>query len=116
MCGHEKEKGGCMPLTREEADALWKMATKQQEDRARYMPNIEAALTLMTQAHHRLKELGWREAMYCPKDGTNFEVIEAGSSGIHVCHYHGEWPNGWWISDAGDLWPSHPILWRPIAK
>jgi hypothetical protein len=104
-----------MPLTREEADALWKEAAKQQQDRADYMPSVDAALTLLTQAHQRLKELGWREAMYCPKDGTVFEIIEAGSSGIHRCHYDGEWPNGWWVHADGDLCPSHPILWRPCS-
>lgn len=103
----------CVHLTKEEAEALWREAEQQKADRERLMPTVEAALILMTQAHHRLKELGWREAMYCPKDGSFFEVIEAGSSGIHQCYYHGEWPNGWWIAADGDLWPSHPILWRP---
>lgn len=106
----------CARFTKEQADALWSAAKQQQEDRARLMPDMDAALMLMVEAHNRLRELGWREAMYCPKDGTSFEVIEAGSGGIHVCHYHGEWPNGWWISADGDLWPSHPILWRPLTK
>lgn len=44
---------------------------------------------------------GWREASYCPKDGTHFQAIEAGSTGIHDANYTGEWPNGsWWITEA----------------
>ena len=81
--------------------------------RAKAMPTEKDALTVMFSAYQRLKELGFNEACYCPKDGTLFDAIEAGSAGIHTCHYDGEWPKGhWWIHDAGDLWPSNPILWR----
>lgn len=67
-------------------------------------------------AYMKLRANGWREIIYCPKDGTVFEVLEAGSTGIHKCHYAGEWPTGiWWTHDSGDLWPSRPILFRPIA-
>jgi hypothetical protein len=81
------------------------------------MPDDAAALTILFEAYQRLKSLGWREAIYCPKDGTPFQAIEAGSTGIHTCHYDGDWPTGhWWISNAGDLWPSHPILFRPFPE
>lgn len=106
----------CIQLTKDEAEALWQVAKAQQAERAEKIPDVEAALNLLTQCYHRLKELGWREAMYCPKDGSLFQVIEAGSSGIHECVYHGEWPNGWWITGDGDMWPSHPILWRPKTR
>ena len=68
-----------------------------------------------------LKRLGWRDATYCPKDGTVFEAIEIGSTGVHDCHYEGEWPNGYFaIHDDGarDIYPSSnnsphaPILFR----
>lgn len=53
------------------------------------------------------------DAVYCPKDGTVFDAIEVGSTGIHPCHYDGEWPHGsWWTHEAGDLWPSRPCLFR----
>ncbi len=101
-------------LTHEECAALLAAADAAKAARASAMPTEQDALRIMWEAYRRLHELGWREAMYCPKDGTPFQVIEAGSTGIFHCHYHGSWPNGWWISEAGDLWPSHPILWRPI--
>ena len=102
-----------MTLTQEQISVFLAAADRQARWRAECMPSVTDAVSLMTQAYQRLKELGWREAMYCPKDGSTFEVIEAGSNGIHKCIYRGEWPNGWWISADGDLWPSHPVLWRP---
>lgn len=81
------------------------------------MPTEADALMVMFRAWERLKKLGWKEAIYCPKDGTWFDAIEAGSTGIHRCHYEGEWPTGsWWVAEAGDLWPSRPMLWRPAAE
>lgn len=81
------------------------------------MPTEQDALRVMFDAYTRLKELGWRDAIYCPKDGSSFDVIEAGSSGIHRAHYEGEWPKGtWWVEEAGDLWPSRPCLYRPSPE
>lgn len=89
---------------------------KNAEQAAR-MPDTKAALAQLHDAFDRLKKLGWSEAMYCPKDGSTFEAIEAGSTGIFSCHYEGEWPKGsWWLADGGDLWPSRPILWRPTGQ
>jgi hypothetical protein len=77
------------------------------------MPDEKTALRMLTDAFHRLKELGWKEAMYCPKDASEFLAIEAGSSGIHNCRYEGEWPSGhYWILADGDAWPSQPILFK----
>lgn len=105
------------PLTREEADALHARIEAAKVERERLMPDEKAALRIMTDAYHRLEELGWKSASYCPKDGTQFDAIEAGSSGIHRCHYEGEWPEGgWWISAHNDLWPSRPILFRKLEK
>lgn len=100
------------PMTRAEADALWDAAEKAKAQRAETMPDEAAAIHVMFDAWQRLKELGWNDAIYCPKDGSHFKAIEPGSTGIHDCSYEGEWPQGsWWIYD-GDVWPSHPILFR----
>lgn len=81
--------------------------------RLKHMPTEQDALRTMFAAYQRLKELGWNDAIYCPKDGSSFDVIEPGSTGIHRAHYSGDWPKGsWWVEDAGDLWPSRPILYR----
>lgn len=85
-------------------------AAKQK--RAEKMPDEKAALAQMFEAYTRLKEMGWNDAIYCPKGGAIFSAITAGSTGIHKCNYIGEWPNGsWWIYD-GDVWPASPILYR----
>lgn len=86
------------------------------KERAKRLPDEPAAIAAMVDAYSRLKELGWNDAIYCPKDGTWFDVIEVGSTGIHRCQYIGEWPDGsWWISDGGDLYPSYPTLWRQTS-
>ena len=90
-------------------------ADAQKAARAEQMPTEHDCLRVMMQAYLRMKELGWNDAIYCPKDGSVFHAIEAGSTGIGTCHYSGEWPDGsWWMHDAGDLWPSRPILFKAI--
>lgn len=77
------------------------------------MPNEKSAISMLFDAYDRLRELGWREAIYCPKDGTHFQVIEAGSTGVFDAMYEGKWPNGhWWICEDGDMCPSRPVLFR----
>jgi hypothetical protein len=101
------------PLTAAEARSFWEASERQKEARAALMPDEQSAIDAMFEAWVRLKELGWREAQYCPKDGSSFDVIEPGSTGIFRGHYSGDWPDGtWWLEDAHDLWPSRPILFR----
>ncbi len=103
------------PLTRGEADEMLERIERADKERAERMPDQHAALSVMFEAYLRLKELGWRDACYCPKDGTLFDVIEAGSTGIHECHYQGDWPGTYWIHSDNDLWPARPILFRARA-
>lgn len=112
---HSDGQGGFYhtPLTRAEGDAIWAACEAEKEKRAKDMPDEKAALKVMHEAYIRLRELGWHEASYCPKDGSMFNAIEAGSTGIFRCNYLGEWPKGsWWIYDEGDIWPSRPILFK----
>jgi hypothetical protein len=85
--------------------------------RAQQMPTAQAAINTLFLAWLRLKELGWREAMWCPKDGSQFLAVEAGSTGIHNCHYQGKWPDGtYWVLGEEESFPSHPILFKPSPK
>ena len=105
-------------MTRE-SDSLWDSVIKDMADRATEMPDQKAAIETLWRAYHRLEELGWSDASGCPKDGSEFMVIEAGGTGIFRCTYQGEWPNGTYlIADGVDIWPSHPILFRlyPAAE
>lgn len=81
--------------------------------RAEIMPCEDGALAVMKVAMERLADLGWRDAVYAPKDGTPFDAIEAGSIGIHTCVYLGKWPEGgFFYEEAGDLWPARPAMFR----
>jgi hypothetical protein len=84
--------------------------------RADKMPDVQSALNQLLVELIRLKERGWSEACYCPKDESMFSAIEAGSTGIHKCNYQGEWPNGKWYIFDGDVVSARPILWRPRKK
>ena len=76
-----------------------------------------ALLERMHDAWQGLKACGWKDAIYCPKDGTRFLAIDAGSTGVFPCYYIGEWPKGSWLAEAhGDLWPARPILWKPMPS
>jgi len=82
------------------------------------MPTEQDAVRAMWEAYHRLEELGWRNATYCPRDGRTVLFIEAGSSGIHEGHCDDQdrahrRPTVW-LHDAGDLWPSQPVLYREL--
>lgn len=118
IVGHKtfrtKEGSRHEPLRQTEAKGLSDRVEEARQKRERDMPTEQDAIDTMFSATLRLKELGWKEAIYCPKDGSSFLVIESGSTGIHMSHYIGEWPNGaWWIeSEDDDLWPSHPVLFR----
>ena len=86
------------PLTRAEGEALWESAKAREAERAVRMPDEQAAIQAMFDAWLRLKELGWREGMYAPRDGSMFKVIELGSTGIFDCDCHGEWPDCTWTT------------------
>ena len=86
------------------------------EQRPKRSPEEVFALDAMALVYAELTRLGWRDIIYCPKDGSHFLAITAGSCGVFECNYTGDWPDGsWWIYD-GDMWPAYPILWKPMAE
>lgn len=100
------------PLTRKEADELYRRADEAKAKRAADMPTEQDAVSAMWSAYQRLRELGWREACYAPTDRP-LRLIEPGSSGIQDGNCEGEWPDKhFWVSEAGDIWPSRPVLFR----
>lgn len=114
IVGHKTlSDGSHEPLRRDEAEAIWEHAEAERLKREADMPDELSAIKVLWSAYQRLKELGWNDAIYCPKDGSGFHAIEPGSTGIFDCHYSGEWPTGaWWCEDGGDLWPSRPCLFK----
>lgn len=107
--------GSHVPLTKDQAEALWLESERQSAARAAKLPDEKSAISALFEAQVRLKELGWSAAIYCPKDGTHFQVIEAGSTGIFDCRYDGDWPDGTWTTfDERDAYPSSqgPLLFK----
>lgn len=80
------------------------------------LPTDQDAIAQINEAVRRLQDLGWKDPVHCPKDGSTFDGIEVGSTGIHPYLYLGTWPDGaFWLQADGDLWPSRPILGRPVG-
>jgi hypothetical protein len=107
------------PLTRAEGEAMLARIEAADQERAIRMPDEQSALRAMTDGWIRLKDLGWREGCYCPKNGSLFEVCMLGSTGIFKCSYSGEWPDGHaMVQDGGDVYPQHPggMMWRPLKE
>lgn len=84
------------PLTRAEGEALLKACEEAEAKRKADMPDEKSAIKALHDAWLRLKDFGWREPMYCPKDGSRFHVIELGSTGVFEGAYRGKWPDGSW--------------------
>ena len=53
------EDGSHVPLTAEDAKALWEAAERSADDRAALMPTSDAAMRVISDAHQRMNDLGW---------------------------------------------------------
>jgi len=97
-----------------EAKALWEavMAAKAKDEAM--MPDSAAAILLLSRAKERLRDLGWRDAIYCPKDGSDFAVMQFGSTGVFRATYIGEWPDGYLHFDDCASRPQG-CLWKPLV-
>lgn len=101
----------CVP--EEDYDDLIKRLDEVKQQRAEEMPTEKEALEVMFRGFLRLKELGWNFPMHCPKDGSEFFVVEAGSTGIFPCVYIGEWPDGeYWARDGDESYSVRPMLFK----
>lgn len=62
-----------------------------------------------------LYQLGWREISSHPKDNKPFKSLTLGSLKASYTKYHGSLGGGcFMVEEAGDLWPCHPLLWKPM--
>lgn len=85
--------------------------------RRQRVPTEEDAFRLSHDCFERLKELGWREIQYCPKDGTEFDAYCFGDLVSFDCTYEGQWPDGMWVQhDEDDSIVCYPSLWRPKSQ
>lgn len=85
-------------------------AEEQKAERAEQLPTEQDCIRMMVQCRLRLIDLGWREGMFAPRDGTEFEAINAGYRGPTICTHLG---SGFFVADGGDWWPvPRPIVFR----
>jgi hypothetical protein len=105
------------PGMRFEGDLMGFWAYNDAREPRYTLPEERVELEKIAGAVEALRRQGWRDAVYCPKDGTRFLVIEAGCTAVYPCIYRGEWPTGhWFVQHAGDEWPARPILFRPMRE
>lgn len=90
-------------------------AERAREARAHLMADGKSARAALRSALLRLRELGWRDGIYCPKGGESFAVLEFGSTGVFTGFYSGEWPTGHVIVEDEVTTPKG-ILWKPLAS
>lgn len=89
----------------------------QKQARAEQLPTEQDCFRVLNQAFLRLSELGWRDAIYCPKNGDTFLAVEGNHSKPFRCMYMGEWPEGgWWELESGELYPARPTLFKPLPE
>lgn len=83
--------GRRIALTSDQAKSMWEQCEKADRDRAEKYHDSAACLDAMLSAECRLKQLGWRNGRYCPRDGNAFAVCQVGSTGM--------W-KGFWSEDS----------------
>lgn len=98
---------------RPDIEAIIAEIARKAKERAERIPDTQAALRLMFDCCERLKELGWRDMMYAPRDMRAEQVITWGSTGIFAAQRIGD---SWFVEDGGDLWPSEPLMYQPSQE
>lgn len=86
--------GSHTPLTEEVAKALWDASERKAAERMERYPDALAAIAGLCDAREALRAHGWSDGIYCPKDGSEFAIMQFGSSGIFPARYDGKWPDG----------------------
>lgn len=101
----------------EAARELIDQLTKGPDEMTQHKPiptdDERAALLDLFRAWQRLKELGWKEAMYAKHGSQDLTLIEVGSTGIHPGFRDAD--GSFWRFD-GETYPSNPILYRETDK
>lgn len=102
-------KGEWVAWKQSDVDTLVRQVEEGKRKRAEEMPDDAAALYAVFRGFLRLKELGWKNPIYAPKDGTPLQLLEPDSTGIHEGYRDAK--GRFWITDT-DVWPSRPMLYR----
>lgn len=113
MTDHIADAG--KPIAASTLQELLDECEREKAARDALMPDERGAIFMLFAAYQRLKDFGWRDGMYAPKDGTTVQTISLGSTGIHDCKFAG---NYWHLFDGGDTYPSsdRPDMFRLYPK
>jgi hypothetical protein len=101
--------GSHVPLTEDEAKAIWQSAVDAKADLAARLPTEEDCLRAMCDAKQRLRDLGWSDATYAPQ-GEELDIAEFGCSAVLKARRDDQ--RRFWVLEAGDIWPSSPVMYR----
>lgn len=104
--------GSHVPLSADEAKAIWDTIERHRAERAERLPDTYSALAALNSALERLRELGWSDSRHCPSDGSQFAVCEIGSTGIWAAFYSLDWIH---YSDSC-VAPGRSTLWKALDK
>ncbi|KQZ49765.1 hypothetical protein ASD54_12575 [Rhizobium sp. Root149] len=74
-------------LTPEQASSLLAACEQAQQERMARLPDTASCLSALCDADSRMRELGWRNGRYCPRDGSPFAVCQVGSTGMWAGHW-----------------------------
>lgn len=99
--------------TEEQASAILAEIKRTDAEREAAMPDTQRALHQAHTAKERLRSLGWRDGIYCPKDGSEFALVEWGSTGVHSGFYTGKWPTGH-IYCGDFLMRPEGVMWKAV--
>ena len=80
--------GTRVPLTSQEAAAIWKTVEAVRRSRAEAMPDTYAALSAISAATQRLRDLGWNQMG--PRAGVPTACVEMTSTGMWEATRDGE--------------------------
>jgi hypothetical protein len=106
--------GSHVPLTADEAEALWAAVEATTAKRAEDMPTAQDALSMLISAEARLQELGWwKGGGLKVKRGDECAVAETGSTGIWKGWLDGERKYVHYCDCVSD--PRHAWL-KPLAE
>ena len=94
--------------------AILAEAEQQRDQRARALPTLDHCLIAMVQIMQRLRELGWRDAEYAPRDRT-FLGITPGSTRAVRCVHLGGAEGAFFCEDGDDFWPVRILVWRELT-
>ena len=104
-----------MRLMTQDISKILMTAQLRRKERAEHLPTTDHCTVALLQVMERLRELGWRDAEYAPRD-RSFNAIVLGGSGVHRCMWIGGTTGGYFIEEAHAWWLARIVVWKEISE